>query len=84
MDHTEVGKSRTRALLAVIPFLLLGLTSVAFLLQWGLDPLWAVMILPPILFISALAWIAFRSGFTHHRTEPRPDSVPDGDSPEGE
>lgn len=83
MEHTEGGISRKRALLAVIPFLLLGLMCVGFLLQWGLNPLWAVMILPPILFVSALAWIAFRSGFTQSRTGPS-DSVQNSDRPDGE
>lgn len=84
MDHTEAGRSRKRALLAVVPFLLLGLMCVGFLLQWGLDTLWAVMILPPILFVSVLAWIAFRTGFTRDRTGPRSDSVQHSDGPEGE
>jgi hypothetical protein len=55
--------NRKRALLAVLPFLLLGLADVVLLLKWGVGPLWGFMILPPILFVSALAWIAFRSGF---------------------
>ncbi|MFC6961597.1 hypothetical protein [Halocatena marina] len=63
MKQLEAQKSRKRALLAVLPFLFLGLADVYFLLEWGLNPLWGVMILPPILFISALAWIAFKSGF---------------------
>lgn len=84
MDHSEGGTSHKRALLAVVPFLLLGLTSVGLLLWRGLNPLWAVMVLPPILFVSVLAWIAFRSGFTEHRTEPHPDSVQNSDSPDRE
>ncbi|MEF8776069.1 MAG: hypothetical protein V5A43_06160 [Haloarculaceae archaeon] len=55
--------NRKRAALAVVPFLVLGLGNVVLLLGWGLKPLWAFLILPPIIFISALAWIAFRTGF---------------------
>jgi hypothetical protein len=55
--------SRKRAFLAVLPFVLLGLADVVLLLFWGLNPLWGFVILPPILFISVIGWIAFRTGF---------------------
>jgi hypothetical protein len=64
MKNSEAQISRKRAFLAVLPFLLLGIADVVLLLEWGLDPLWGFMILPPILFISTIGWIAFRSGFT--------------------
>jgi hypothetical protein len=64
MDWGATPRSRRQAALAVAPFLALGLADVVLLLLWGLDPLWGFMILPPILFVSALGWIAFRSGFT--------------------
>ncbi|CCQ34529.1 hypothetical protein HLRTI_001566 [Halorhabdus tiamatea SARL4B] len=63
---------RVQALKAVTPFLALGLADLLLLLGWGLDPLWGFMILPPILFISALAWIGFRTGFISDRTGERP------------
>lgn len=59
----DVRVDRKRALLAVLPFLAIGLLDLVLLLGWGLDPLWGFLILPPILFVSALAWIAFRAGF---------------------
>ncbi len=59
--------NRKRAALAVTPFLLLGLANLVLLLGWGLKPLWAFLILPPIIFMSALAWIAFRTGFVRDR-----------------
>ena len=59
--------SRKAAFLAILPFLLLGLADVVLLLFWGLNPLWGFVILPPILFISALGWIAFKSGFVQNR-----------------
>jgi hypothetical protein len=68
-DSGAGGYDRKRAALAVVPFLLLGLADVALLLGWGLNPLWGFMILPPILFISALAWLAFRSGFVDDRVD---------------
>lgn len=52
----------------VSPFLALGLADVLLLLYWGLDPLWGFVILPPILFISAIGWVAFRTGFHDRRT----------------
>ena len=79
MAELDVRLSRKQAFLAMLPFLLLGIADVVLLLLWGLDPLWGFMILPPILAISALAWIAFRSGFARDRTgEPGGPDGPDG------
>jgi hypothetical protein len=64
----DVALDRKRAALAVAPFLLIGLGNVALILGWGLDGLWAFLLLPPILFICVLAWIAFRTGFVQDRT----------------
>jgi hypothetical protein len=63
----DTGGNRRRAALAILPFLLLGLADLLLLLQWGLNPLWGFVILPPILFISVLGWIAFKSGFVRDR-----------------
>ncbi|WP_115863001.1 hypothetical protein [Halorussus litoreus] len=63
------SRDRKRAMLAVLPFLGLGLADVVLLLLWGVDPLWGFAILPPILFVSVLAWVAFSTGFVgEHRT----------------
>jgi hypothetical protein len=64
----ESGPNRRRAALAVAPFLALGLADVVLLLGWGIEPLWAFAILPPILFVSVLAWIAFSTDFLAGRT----------------
>lgn len=64
------SSNRRRAALVVLPFVALGLLDVLLLLFWGLDPLWGFVILPPILFISAIAWIAFSEGF-HERQDGR-------------
>lgn len=76
MSDTDVRLSRKQAFLAMLPFLLLGVADVVLLLLWGLDPLWGFMILPPILAISVLAWVAFRSGFARDRTGD-PENAPD-------
>jgi len=60
--------NRRRAVLAVTPFLLLGLADVVLLLFWGIEPLWAFAILPPILFSTVLAWLAFSTDFLEDRT----------------
>lgn len=66
-ETDEGGYDRKWAALAVLPFLLLGLADVVLLLEWGLNPLWGFMILPPILFMSVLAWVGFRTGFIGNR-----------------
>ncbi|MFC6975616.1 hypothetical protein ACFQL1_14675 [Halomicroarcula sp. GCM10025709] len=74
-EQDETGVDRRRAAKYVAPFLALGLFDLVLLLGWGLDPLWGFMILPPILFVSVLAWIAFRTGFASERTgEERPQN----------
>lgn len=66
--EAESARNRKRAALAVAPFLGLGLLDIVLLLQWGLEPLWAFAILPPILFCSLLAYIVFSTGFLDDRT----------------
>jgi hypothetical protein len=62
------SRNRKRAALAVAPFLAIGLADVLLLLFWGIEPLWAFAILPPILFCSVLAWIVFSTDFLEGRT----------------
>ena len=62
------GRNRKRAAKAVLPFLALGLADVVLILQWGIEPLWGFAVLPPILFVTALAWIAFSTDFLEGRT----------------
>jgi hypothetical protein len=61
-------RNRRRAALAALPFLAIGLGNVVLLYGWGLRPLWAFAILPPILFCSVLAWIVFSTDFLEDRT----------------
>jgi len=63
------GMTRWQATKYIAPFVFIGLFDLVLLLGWGLDPLWGFMILPPILFVSVLGWIAFRTGFASDRTD---------------
>jgi hypothetical protein len=74
MDTGEFEVGRKTAALYVLPFLALGVADVLLLLFWGLDPLWGFMILPPILTISILGWLAIRGGFARDRVEDEPAS----------
>lgn len=69
LDPGSGPTNRRRAALAVSPFLALGFGDVILLLVGGVDPLWGFMILPPILFLSALGWIAFRTGLGRDGTD---------------
>jgi hypothetical protein len=66
-ESDTLGMDRWTATKYIAPFVFIGLFDLALLLGWGLDPLWGFMILPPILFISVLGWIAFRTGFASDR-----------------
>jgi hypothetical protein len=63
---TDVAGDRRRAARYVLPILAVGVVNLVLLLQWGLDPLWAFAILPPMVFLSGLGWVAFRHGL-HER-----------------
>ena len=69
--------NRKRAALAVLPFLALGLADVVLIVGMGLRPLWGFAILPPIVFVSVLAWVAFSTGFASDRLDDpeEPDDV---------
>jgi hypothetical protein len=67
-DADEEPRSRKWAILAVLPFLAIGLADVLLLLYWGIEPLWGFAILPPILFCTVLAWIVFSTDFLEGRT----------------
>ena len=67
-DSDGAGRSRRWAVLAVLPFLAVGIGDVVLLLIWGIDPLWGFLLLPPILFICVIGWIAIRGGFAENRT----------------
>ncbi|WP_049921035.1 hypothetical protein [Halopiger djelfimassiliensis] len=75
-DPERRGSGRRRAAVSIAPFLALGLGHLVTLFFWGVDPLWAFAILPPILAVTAIAWVAFRHGFDRRPRETsrnRPD-----------
>ncbi|WP_135820260.1 hypothetical protein [Halostella litorea] len=59
--------NRKRAALYIAPFVALGVGNLLLILTWGVNPLWGFAILPPILFISVIGWVAFKGGFVHER-----------------
>lgn len=61
-------KGRKAATIVILPFLALGIGNLLLILWWGLDPLWGFLLLPPILFICVIGWIAIRGGFAENRT----------------
>ncbi|XVH31488.1 hypothetical protein ACNS7O_14005 [Haloferacaceae archaeon DSL9] len=65
---SESGRSRKRALLYTLPFLFVGVANVAFILDWGMDPIWGLALLPPVLFCAALAYLVFSTDFLDDRT----------------
>lgn len=54
------GTDRVRAAVAAVPFLAVGIFNLLLILLWGADYLWGFVVLLPVVFMSALAWIAFR------------------------
>lgn len=67
-DEGGFQKGRKDATLVILPFVVLGVGNLLLILQWGLDPLYGFLLLPPILFICVIGWIAIRSGFAEDRT----------------
>jgi hypothetical protein len=59
-DGRDAG--RRKAALIVVPLFVLGLGNVVLILQWDLNPIWGVLLVPPVIFISALGWIAIEGG----------------------
>ncbi len=61
------GRKRKRAVLYSMPFLALGIGNVILILSWGLEPLWAFALLPPILFTTFLTYLVFSTDFLEGR-----------------
>ena len=61
-------KGRKDATIIILPFVLLGIGNLLLIMWWGMDPLWGFLLLPPILFICVIGWIAIRGGFAEDRT----------------
>ena len=66
--HPSTDSSkRRRAILASIPFFLLGLVTVVVSLEFAPKPLWAFLLVPPVVFMAALTYLTFRSDFLEDR-----------------
>lgn len=58
---------RRRAALYTLPFFAIGTLNVVLMLWWGLEIVWLFAMLPPVLFMSALAWVAFETNMLEDR-----------------
>ncbi|KYH27701.1 hypothetical protein HAPAU_03690 [Halalkalicoccus paucihalophilus] len=65
----DEDSDRWRAAKYTLPFVALGIADVILVIGWGLNPIWGFAILPPILFMSVLTWVAFKSGFVTDRED---------------
>lgn len=61
MGDDAADGTRT-ALIVVVPLFVLGAGNVVLILQWGLNPVWGALLLPPVVFVSVLGWIALQNG----------------------
>lgn len=61
-ESDDRNTGRRKAALIVIPLFALGLGNVLLILQWDMNPLWGALLVPPVVFISALGWIAIEGG----------------------
>lgn len=59
--------NRRRAALYTLPFFALGTLNVALMIWWGLELVWLFAMLPPVLFMSGLAWVAFETELLDER-----------------
>jgi hypothetical protein len=70
MEDDAEGPSRTKkAAVVVVPCFVLGIGNVVLILQWGLNPLWGVLLFPPVVFVSAIGWIAISGGIVDRGSE---------------
>ena len=65
------GVNWRRATLIILPFLALGVGNGVLIVQWGLSPVWGLMLLGPVIFISAIGWLAIRGGIGEGETSER-------------
>lgn len=73
MSESEDVLNRKRVALVMVPLLALGLADVALIVLWGVNPLLGLAVLPPILFVTALGWVAIRGGLVENRLEDSDD-----------
>lgn len=60
-DASRPPVDRRRAAIAVAPFLAVVVGNVVLALRWSGEPLWGFVVAVPVLFVTAIAWFAFRA-----------------------
>ena len=77
MGESEgAGKlDRKRVALVMVPLLALGLADVTLIVLWGVNPLLGLAVLPPILFVTVLGWVALSGGLVEGRLDDSDDAA---------
>lgn len=68
-DDAEGLSRKKKAVVVVVPCFVLGIGNVVLILQWGLNPLWGVLLFPPVVFVSVIGWIAISGGIVDRGPE---------------
>lgn len=66
---------RKRVALVMVPLLALGLADVTLIVLWGVNPLLGLAVLPPILFVTVLGWVALSGGLVEGRLDDSDDAA---------
>ena len=64
----EAVRNNKRPLLYSLLFFALGMGNVVLILSWGLEPLWVLALVPPVLFVTGLTYLVFSTEFLADRT----------------
>ncbi|MFB6284129.1 MAG: hypothetical protein ABEK59_09405 [Halobacteria archaeon] len=56
----EFEVNRWRAAKAIVPLLMVGVINVVLLFFWGVDPVWAFVVIPPLSIPVTLGWLYFK------------------------
>jgi hypothetical protein len=75
MSESDEGLNRKRVALVVLPLLALGLADVTLIILWGVNPILGLAVLPPILFVTVLAWVALSGGLVENRLDDSDDTA---------
>jgi len=65
---SERPSGSRKAAVVVVPLCILGIANVLLILQWDMNPVWGALLVPPVLFISVLGWIAIEGGIAGDRS----------------
>lgn len=67
-SNSDGSIDRRRAAVATAPFLVVGVVNVALIVLWGVNPLWGFVVFVPVVFMTVLAWFAFREASVEARS----------------